>query len=91
MKTEFLIAERKVAEQALFASEQRNRALLASTSDYVYSVTVEGGRAVGTAVRGNLARCTRRVMQRWIRSRVRVRRAYVRYAAIIRRMQLRFR
>jgi PAS domain S-box-containing protein len=49
MKTEVFMAERKVAEQALLVSEQRYQSLLASTSDYVYTVTMDRGRSVATA------------------------------------------
>jgi PAS domain S-box-containing protein len=49
MKTELYAAERKVAEQALMVSEQRYQSLLASTTDYVYTVTMDRGRSVATA------------------------------------------
>jgi PAS domain S-box-containing protein len=49
VKTEVLIAERKVAEQALSASEQFNRSLIASTSDYVYTVVMDQGGAGATS------------------------------------------
>jgi hypothetical protein len=35
MRTEVVMAERKVAERALLVSEQRYQSLLASTNDYV--------------------------------------------------------
>jgi PAS domain S-box-containing protein len=38
----------QTAEQATLESEQRYKRLLASVTDYVYSVTVEDGRAVST-------------------------------------------
>ena len=43
------MAERKVAEQALLVSEQRYQSLLASTTDYVYTVTMDHGRALATS------------------------------------------
>jgi PAS domain-containing protein len=49
MKTEIYAAERKVAEQSLQESEQRYNRLLASTADYVYTVTVDQGRSVATS------------------------------------------
>ncbi len=49
MKTEVLIIERNVAKKALMASEQRYQALLASTTDYVYTVTMDRGRLVATS------------------------------------------
>ena len=49
MNAEIHFAERKVAEQALQESEQRYKRLLASTADYVYTVTVDRGRSVATS------------------------------------------
>ena len=49
MRTEVLTAERQVAEQALLVSEQRYQSLLASTTDYVYTVTMDHGRSVATS------------------------------------------
>jgi PAS domain S-box-containing protein len=49
MRTEVLLAEQKVAEQALWVSEQRYQSLPASTTDYVYAVTVDRGRSVATS------------------------------------------
>jgi PAS domain S-box-containing protein len=49
MNTEPLIKSRnQTGEQATLESEQRYKHLLASVTDYVYSVTVEDGRAVST-------------------------------------------
>jgi PAS domain S-box-containing protein len=42
------ITERKLAEQAIRDAEQRFRRLLESTTDYIFSVTVQDGRAVAT-------------------------------------------
>ena len=49
MHTTFLVKERDYAEQAAQESEQRYKRLLASVTDYVYSVTVDLGRPVATA------------------------------------------
>src|SRR5512136_1314606 len=49
MKTEVLVAERKAAEQTLLASGQQYLSLLASATDYVYTVTMDCGRAVATS------------------------------------------
>lgn len=49
MKTLFLTAERMAVEKALLASEQLNRPLIASTSDYVYTITIAGARAEATS------------------------------------------
>ena len=49
MHTTVLTAERNRAERAVQESEQRYKRLLASVTDYVYSVTVEQGRPVATA------------------------------------------
>ena len=40
--------ERQQAEQALRESEQRYKRLLASTTDYIFSVTVKNGESAGT-------------------------------------------
>jgi len=48
MKTEVLLFERQRATQALEESERRYARLLASTSDYIYSVKIEDGRTVAT-------------------------------------------
>jgi PAS domain S-box-containing protein len=45
------ITERKQAEQAMRESEQRYKHLLDSTTDYIFTVKVEGGRAVATTHR----------------------------------------
>jgi transcriptional regulatory protein LevR len=50
MKTDILIAKQTVTEQALLVSEQRCDSLLAATSDYVYTVTVNHGRSVATSM-----------------------------------------
>jgi len=42
------ISERKRAEEALRDSEERYRRLLASTTDYIYAVQVQDGRATAT-------------------------------------------
>jgi hypothetical protein len=44
MNTTILTIEKKHAEQAAQESEQRFKRLLASVTDYVYSVAVEQGR-----------------------------------------------
>jgi PAS domain S-box-containing protein len=49
MKTEIYAAERKVAERSLQESEQRYNRLLASTTDYVYTVTVNRDGSVATS------------------------------------------
>jgi len=49
MPTTVSYKESKRAEQAVQESEQRYKRLLASVTDYVYSVTVNHGRPVGTA------------------------------------------
>ena len=41
-------SKKQTAEQATLETEQRYKRLLASVTDYVYSVTVEDGRAVST-------------------------------------------
>jgi PAS domain S-box-containing protein len=48
MHTTFLLKERDTAERAAQESEQRYKRLLASVTDYVYSVTVEDGRPMAT-------------------------------------------
>lgn len=48
MHTTFLVKERDNAERAAQESEQRYQRLLASVTDYVYSVSIEDGRPVGT-------------------------------------------
>jgi len=49
MDTETVTKSKKsTAEQAALESEQRYKRLLASVTDYVYTVTVENGRAVST-------------------------------------------
>jgi PAS domain S-box-containing protein len=48
MHTTVFMKERSKAEQAVQESEQRYKRLLASVTDYVYSVTVEQGRPVAT-------------------------------------------
>jgi PAS domain S-box-containing protein len=48
MKTEILMAERHVAEQALRESEQRYRRLLAATTDYIYSVDFHHDHSINT-------------------------------------------
>ncbi|MBI2442269.1 MAG: PAS domain S-box protein [Lentisphaerae bacterium] len=47
-KYQTMIAERGKAELALKESESRYRRLVESTTDYIYSVKVENGRAVST-------------------------------------------
>jgi len=42
------ITERRQTEKALHESEQRSKRLLASITDYIYTVTVENGRSVKT-------------------------------------------
>jgi PAS domain S-box-containing protein len=49
MMNDVLIAEQNLAAQDSLAYEQRYRSLLASTSDYVYTVTMDGDRAVTTS------------------------------------------
>ena len=49
MHTTFLVNERNHAEQAAQESEQRYKRLLASVTDYVYSVTVDQGRSAATS------------------------------------------
>jgi PAS domain S-box-containing protein len=49
MNTDLLMAERETAEQSLVASERRYQSLLASTIDYVYTVTLDGRRSVSTS------------------------------------------
>jgi PAS domain S-box-containing protein len=48
MNTTLLLQERKQAEQAAEQSEQRYQRLLASVTDYVYSVNVSQGRPAAT-------------------------------------------
>jgi PAS domain S-box-containing protein len=48
MHTTILIDEKKHAEQAAQETEQRYKRLLASVTDYVYSVTVDQGRPLRT-------------------------------------------
>jgi PAS domain S-box-containing protein len=48
MHTTILIDEKKHAEQAAQESEQRYKRLLASVTDYVYSVTIDQGRPLRT-------------------------------------------
>jgi PAS domain S-box-containing protein len=48
MSTDTTVRTRRIAEQATLESEQRYKRLLASVTDYVYTVTLEGGRAVST-------------------------------------------
>lgn len=49
MKTEVFAFERHVHEKVLSESEDRYRRLLASTSDYIYTVTLENHRAAATS------------------------------------------
>jgi PAS domain S-box-containing protein len=49
LKTELIIAERQQADQAIRESEQRYKRLLASVTDYVYTVKLTEGRVTGTA------------------------------------------
>jgi PAS domain S-box-containing protein len=49
MKTEVFALERHVHEKVLSESEDRYRRLLASTSDYIYTVTLEDHRAAATS------------------------------------------
>jgi PAS domain S-box-containing protein len=49
MHTTILSKEKGLAEQAEQESEQRYERLLASVTDYVYSVTIEQGRHAGTS------------------------------------------
>ena len=42
------VTDRKLSERSLLASEQRYKQLLESVTSYIYSVTVESGRAVST-------------------------------------------
>lgn len=48
MSTEAVAKPKKTANEGTLESEQRYKRLLASVTDYVYTVTVEGGRAVAT-------------------------------------------
>ena len=48
MHTTVFVKERTKAEQAIQESEQRYKRLLASVTDYVYSVTVDHGRPSAT-------------------------------------------
>jgi PAS domain S-box-containing protein len=48
MKTEILIAERELASEALAASEERYKRLLAATTDYIYTVNIEHGLSRST-------------------------------------------
>jgi PAS domain S-box-containing protein len=48
MHTTIVVRDKNRAEQAVRESEQRYKRLLASVTDYVFSVTVEEGRSVGT-------------------------------------------
>ncbi len=48
METTIILAERKLSEQALQESEERYRRLLASVTDYIYTVTVRDGRSAST-------------------------------------------
>lgn len=48
MSTEVVAKSKKPASEGTLESEQRYKRLLASVTDYVYTVTVEGGRAVAT-------------------------------------------
>src|SRR5215470_16921739 len=48
MNTDVYDKSRVLPQEATLESEQRYRRLLASVTDYVYSVKVEGGRAVAT-------------------------------------------
>lgn len=49
MNAQTLRSESREAEQALGESEQRYKRLLGAITDYIYTVTVEGGRAVATS------------------------------------------
>ncbi|MBS1125133.1 MAG: domain S-box, partial [Nitrospirae bacterium] len=42
------VTDRKIAEHSLLASEQRYKQLLESVTSYIYTVTVEDGKAVST-------------------------------------------
>ena len=48
MNTTIVVRDKDRAEQAVRESEHRYKRLLASVTDYVFSVTVEEGRSVGT-------------------------------------------
>ena len=48
MNTEPIAPTKKPCEEATLESEQRYKRLLASVTDYVYTVMVEQGRAVAT-------------------------------------------
>lgn len=48
METTIILAERKLSEQALQESEERYRRLLASVTDYIYTVTVREDRSTAT-------------------------------------------
>jgi len=48
MKTEILVAERQVAENALRESEQRYKRLLSATTDYIYSVDFDHNHTIRT-------------------------------------------
>jgi PAS domain S-box-containing protein len=49
MNTEVIARTKRPAEAATLESEERYKRLLAAVTDYVYTVTVEDGRAVATA------------------------------------------
>ncbi len=49
MRTEPSMAAKKQADRARQQSEQGSRLLLASVTDYVYAVTIDGGQPVATA------------------------------------------
>jgi len=44
MKTEILLVQQKQAEEALKESEQRYKRLLSATTDYIYTVSLNGGK-----------------------------------------------
>ncbi len=46
MKTQLLTAERKAVEKTLFASERPNLSFIASTSDYVYTLSEQSDHAI---------------------------------------------